>query len=71
MKNSANKIEKVIGELYWKAHTDGRLVGKKGKTNFGLASVTIEIAINKLLTSDQQKKRVKRLTKENYELHRN
>lgn len=36
------KLRELIAKAYWEGHTDGRLCGKNGTTNFGMAGLTIE-----------------------------
>jgi hypothetical protein len=65
-KLSQKKIESIIGQLYWKAHTDGVLRGEKGKPNFGRAAIVIESVVTEFLTEKEIQRRVKKTNKENY-----
>jgi hypothetical protein len=60
------KIEKIIDELYWKAHADGRICGKDGKIDFGMAAITIESTITKFLNEREISNRVDSSVRKSY-----
>ena len=42
MNITPKKLREIIAKTYWQAHSDGRLCGKNGVPDFGMAALTIE-----------------------------